>query len=210
MRGRLDHAWSPRRMRGTTPAHAGKTVCVTHAACSWSDHPRACGEDRWIHSGSSRCGGPPPRMRGRLSTLMSVLPFVGTTPAHAGKTASTLRQAPGPGDHPRACGEDEGYLRPATEGNGPPPRMRGRLRPTLSRIRRWRDHPRACGEDTTPQMQAAARWGPPPRMRGRPCALVLHDVAYRTTPAHAGKTGRRISARMSAGDHPRACGEDTR
>ena len=51
--------------------------------------------------------------------------------------------------------------------------------------------------------------GSPPRMRGKQRLARLHLGLGGITPAHAGKTPRRPFARQAAGDHPRACGENS-
>ena len=156
--------------------------------------------------------------------------MVGTTPAHAGKT---LRACPSPwksGDHPRACGEDTTYADQIAGVWGPPPRMRGRrcvraLRPgsrgttpahagktrTITRaLSIPSDHPRACGEDFVKTYSSAPDRGPPPRMRGRHRCRRGKSRRRGTTPAHAGKTSPIPCCWWPSGDHPRACGEDTR
>ena len=73
---------SPPRMRGKprgeirqtmqqriTPAHAGKT-CRCHIQFRQSpDHPRACGENTKVETGSGSYSGSPPRMRGKRSPV---------------------------------------------------------------------------------------------------------------------------------------------
>ena len=72
------HRGSPPRMRGKrkdgsgglkkwgiTPAHAGKTLTMTIAACSPRDHPRACGENPLSFAILLEQRGSPPRMRGK-------------------------------------------------------------------------------------------------------------------------------------------------
>ena len=67
MRGRPLRARVTLRASGTTPAHAGKTVCWFLRERDGGDHPRACGEDLAPISSSTAIMGPPPRMRGRLT-----------------------------------------------------------------------------------------------------------------------------------------------
>ena len=92
--------------------------------------------------------------------------MLGIIPARAGNRFCRLIQAPHPGDHPRACGEQaiiDGF---ENDYEGSSPRVRGTATPCVARIFRrgiiparagnrwprghgahvWWDHPRACGE----------------------------------------------------------------
>ena len=75
--------------------------------------------------------GSPPRMRGKLHTVLDALAPIGITPAHAGKTLTLHTRTIGTWDHPRACGENSDYSYPSTREQGSPPRMRGKLRRQL-------------------------------------------------------------------------------
>ena len=70
------------------------------------------------------------------------------------------------------------------------------------------DHPRACGENSMRLLYPKAKQGSPPRMRGKPGTAAPRKSGGRITPAHAGKTKNRCFKIFSAGDHPRACGEN--
>ena len=174
--------------------------------------------------------GPPPRMRGRLTQAPHLVPFAGTTPAHAGKTGYPATLASAIRDHPGACGEDWWPCPSIPRVWGPPPRMRGRqsgqiihrsrlgttpahagkTTSTWPRANATRDHPRACGEDCDFAFEDVELAGPPPRMRGRLVETSRTGQVHGTTPAHAGKTHISRSATFSLWDHPRACGEDFR
>ena len=72
------------------------------------------------------------------------------------------------------------------------------------------DHPRACGENTDTLFLSHLKNGSPPRVRGKRCGAFSFRALPRITPARAGKTCEmRISA-LTQGDHPRACGENSR
>ena len=90
---------SPPRMRGKrptkflrcgnlriTPADAGKTDFGLSYFVSFQDHPRGCGENRFLYMRRSLYRGSPPRMRGkhRAGFLWGAAPRI--TPADAGKT----------------------------------------------------------------------------------------------------------------------------
>ena len=74
---------------GITPAHAGKTNCRGSYHGRREDHPRACGKDPSPAKIQGFPLGSPPRMRERHGFFAPTQPFLGITPAHAGKT--TLR-----------------------------------------------------------------------------------------------------------------------
>ena len=69
------------------------------------------------------------------------------------------------------------------------------------------DHPRACGEKSGISEQFDMTTGSPPRMRGKVTVSKLEYKTLGITPAHAGKSLRRLIRSLIHGDHPRACGE---
>ena len=72
------------------------------------------------------------------------------------------------------------------------------------------DHPRACGENRCSSHGLHCRRGSPPRMRGKQRRREMRIGDLRITPAHAGKTFNKKPTFCCTGDHPRACGENTR
>ena len=137
----VEHVGSPPRMRGKrfyklitaasgriTPAHAGKTYASVSIPLIFEDHPRACGENRRYKTEVTAQRGSPPRMRGKLGSLLSNKLFSRITPAHAGKTICNLRLCKITKDHPRACGENAIYNLEMFYSPGSPPRMRGKLK----------------------------------------------------------------------------------
>ena len=113
MRGRRLRVCFALKALRTTPAHAGKTSRLRWREHCFGDHPRACGEDFASASAVSASTGPPPRMRGRRHQTARLPRLIGTTPAHAGKTSWEPCPARYEWDHPRACGEDNGWTVPA-------------------------------------------------------------------------------------------------
>ena len=73
--------------------------------------------------------------------------------------------------------------------------------------RRLRDHPRACGEHAVAPSLCEAGMGSSPRMRGTHVVYTHNLPPIGIIPAHAGNTSRGHSQRITAEDHPRACGE---
>ena len=106
MRGKQNGKKKRTRLRGITPAHAGKTVVVSYFQCVLRDHPRACGENKPIWDIAFLTIGSPPRMRGKRAHARQQGGNIRITPAHAGKTLYMLWHLPTSWDHPRACGEN--------------------------------------------------------------------------------------------------------
>ena len=131
-----------------TPAHAGNTT-MAMAEYAWTrDHPRACGEYCNIVRSADMCIGSPPRMRGILSCILSLILMSGITPAHAGNTLPGTASDSVVRDHPRACGEYNFERCKRAEDMGSPPRMRG-IRPfPLDLVRRMRITPAHAGNTT--------------------------------------------------------------
>ena len=149
------------------------------------------------------------------------------TPAYAGKSHFVTNFHLNRRDHPRVCGEKpiRAYVKIWNEGS--PPRMRGKektnkkawnsLRITPAYAGKseehapagvlHRDHPRVCGEKDHTYQQGLERMGSPPRMRGKVLEITAYPLCKGITPAYAGKSKPRRHGSLSAGDHPRVCGE---
>ena len=126
MRGKHPHPFPRRCTARITPAHAGKTLCEAPPAGAVPDHPRACGENRFLVQNTNSTCGSPPRMRGKLNERTNHLLHLRITPAHAGKTKCRLQSQGAAADHPRACGENMQGANAETNASGSPPRMRGK------------------------------------------------------------------------------------
>ncbi len=64
------------------------------------------------------------------------------------------------------------------------------------------------GEDNENPRQASPQFGSPPHARGRPGFEIRDTIAWRITPACAGKTASRKHSHHHISDHPRMRGED--
>ena len=117
-----------------TPADAGKTYVIGGQYESVWDHPRGCGENVPVLGIAAKLLGSPPRMRGKLSPVVSPARVTGITPADAGKTSITLRVPLFTTDHPRGCG------------GGSPPRMRGKPRRWCCEMFEYRITPADAGK----------------------------------------------------------------
>ena len=112
---------------GITPACAGKSASHGCGSRGWRDHPRVCGEKIQHPKYTTDKGGSPPRMRGKVTSGMLFLAFIGITPAYAGKRQMARKAGRTKPDHPRVCGE-----KPLPDPErifqvGSPPRMRGKV-----------------------------------------------------------------------------------
>ena len=125
------------------------------------------------------------------------------------------------------CGEKGKEWCMTDTGVGSPPRVRGKgtllfsIRPlvgitpacagkrmaALTTCGMGWDHPRVCGEKHFGQGPGLELVGSPPRVRGKGCILAGGVGAQGITPACAGKSPCRKSAKPAGGDHPRVCGE---
>ena len=73
----------------------------------------------------------------------------------------------------------------------------------------WRAHPRVCGENLMDGAIRSGKTGSSPRMRGKLAEMLTISASARLIPAYAGKTVCPHPAQLSAGAHPRVCGENS-
>ena len=213
--------------RRITPACAGKSLKLLLSAFRLQDHPRVCGEKAIVKSPSDKLKGSPPRVRGKGLLQMAGRSEPGITPACAGKRAMDALPSFPAGDHPRVCGEKAPRHLALCCILGSPPRVRGKARHLVrgavkrgitpacagkSRVivqlcMSTGDHPRVCGEKRTAARLPGLRSGSPPRVRGKASGPPRSSGPGGITPACAGKSLRTRCADLTAGDHPRVCGE---
>ena len=86
MRGKHPHNTQFIRIKGITPADAGKTSHCKFYFIKHKDHPRGCGENSAFMVEDELPVGSPPRMRGKQNRGDSAKVKIGITPADAGKT----------------------------------------------------------------------------------------------------------------------------
>ena len=167
-------------------------------------------------------------MRGKHERKEAQIRAARITPADAGKTYVRKKIRRDVEDHPRGCGENDGYTIDIVTAAGSPPRMRGkhgtygrkrqqrRITPAGAgktclegcfRQRHW-DHPRRCGENEGVYLFAPPKRGSPPQVRGKHNGLPMATIATRITPAGAGKTKTPYRTAGKEQDHPRRCGEN--
>ena len=86
MRGKLKKPAEDFKVKGITPAHAGKTDIESIQNAYNGDHPRACGENTPLGGNMITMPGSPPRVRGKRRAADGQARPRGITPACAGKT----------------------------------------------------------------------------------------------------------------------------
>ena len=106
MRGKLVRQVHHDFRRGITPACAGKTPANAECVDSGKDHPRVCGENRFLVIIQFSVLGSPPRVRGKPAKNVKTGAEERITPACAGKTEYDDREGEVIEDHPRVCGEN--------------------------------------------------------------------------------------------------------
>ena len=132
-------AGSPPRMRGKqsvyhgiyhqlgiTPADAGKTPFAQCYYSTHQDHPRRCGENRFVYRLVVHSSGSPPQVRGKHSSRVRSTVSYRITPAGAGKTSKPIALPLHMWDHPRRCGENMKQPSFMFYGLGSPPQVRGK------------------------------------------------------------------------------------
>ena len=88
MRGKAENACVTDEGNRITPAYAGKSYRYSFRKICNKDHPRLCGEKRFIKADHKTVPGSPPPMRGKAYVLIDVETGEGNTPAYAGKSQS--------------------------------------------------------------------------------------------------------------------------
>ena len=130
-RGKYSRCICPLFQPGITPACAGKIERVYHAVTWHRDHPRMRGENISTHGPHTVRIGSPPHARGKFVVRHNNPPFLGITPACAGKIATSHNKKYQVWDHPRMRGEN--CCRPISRisGGGSPPHARGKSVPAV-------------------------------------------------------------------------------
>ena len=126
MRGKAFAIWILPFPQRITPAYAGKRATRRADFFRRRDHPRVCGEKSFLMNSSRKKSGSPPRMRGKVPSMLPDTPFSGITPAYAGKSQRDRTGRQWLQDHPRVCGEKASLVAWWENNSGSPPRMRGK------------------------------------------------------------------------------------
>ena len=127
MRGKVPADSLRSRLRGITPAYAGKSGTFAMPQFTQQDHPRLCGEKpERSRLYPCREGSPPP-MRGKACVEVAKIHFERITPAYAGKRRCGQHSGLSLQDHPRLCGEKTSTIMRFGRKLGSPPPMRGKV-----------------------------------------------------------------------------------
>ena len=227
-RGKLPGKNDPRTGTGLIPAHAGKTDRYPRRHPRQPAHPRSRGKnvlevlEEGLHAGSSPLTREkrPRGARGRTACRL--------IPAHAGKTHCKDSYPWCAAAHPRSRGENARLGGPITSGPGSSPLTRGKRSYALSALilpwlipahagkthhrrrfgRCWQAHPRSRGENDEYRNYDPLHTGSSPLTRGKHGRRRDRSGARGLIPAHAGKTGLRLSTTPVCGAHPRSRGEN--
>ena len=206
-RGKVLRQIHERKLRGITPACAGKRMLRATMTYEKGDHPRMRGEKPACLFKRQPGQGSPPHARGKAVIFPVANIRLGITPACAGKRPSPTAYRVQSGDHPRMRGEKKSKIKRSLLATGSPPHARGKaavigchvthlgITPACAGkslygkyvIQNMKDHPRVCEEKLCGNVKGCIIVGSPPRVRGkavyRRCAFVLIGI----TPACAGK-----------------------
>ena len=215
---------------GIIPACAGSTVSWRIRRPPCRDHPRMCGEHNRGSSFGQSHKGSSPHVRGARQACDDALQESGIIPACAGSTAGLRRCLAGVRDHPRMCGEHNGWKDKAALYLGSSPHVRGARAGRLCGVPRsgiipacagstpsnttpratTRDHPRMCGEHADGNKTIQGAKGSSPHVRGALARRFASGSATGIIPACAGSTPMSPTGRGAMWDHPRMCGEHSR
>ena len=227
VRGTLQRRRCQRTIPGIIPACAGNTGSSSEKHSYGWDHPRVCGEHFYSRFGMLAEWLSSPRVRGTLRPQGRDAAGPGIIPACAGNTRTYAPSKPLTRDHPRVCGEHQGWQKRGRHTMGSSPRVRG----TQDRTGRHRhdpgiipacagntvvfsnecrfsqDHPRVCGEHIHQWSCALCLTGSSPRVRGTRALSCARVPRPGIIPACAGNTRPCGPRCCSPRDHPRVCGE---
>ena len=212
MRGKVADPVAKNQAARITPAYAGKSEKARNCVIFTGDHPRLCGEKKYIASVKDGDQGSPPPMRGKVHPLYLVPERCRITPAYAGKRQASSELLLSCRDHPRLCGEKRCHARCLMRRLGSPPPMRGKgifpkksqqkdgitpayagkRPPPLPTASSHEDHPRLCGEKYRVIALGVPSRGSPPPMRGKVLQEWQHLRCMGITPAYAGKSSCRM------------------
>ena len=194
------------------------------------DHPRGCGEKRFMRGGCPAFCGSSPRVRGEGALSAGEALDFGIIPAGAGRRPKCPDGLLPFKDHPRGCGEKRSRPSHGPFRRGSSPRVRGegahgaataassRIIPAgagrsvhgrvLSGFPR--DHPRGCGEKPFRAHRNTPAPGSSPRVRGEDHYYDSGLRAEGIIPAGAGSSEAEKKSHFEGEDHPRGCGEKGR
>ena len=131
---------------GLIPAHAGKTSKDSPGPLPAPAHPRSRGENPDRANSGVLSGGSSPLTRGKRVDDLFPEVTIGLIPAHAGKTAPTLKPGSISPAHPRSRGENLRARRLGACDPGSSPLTRGKRGEVLARLDAGRLIPAHAGK----------------------------------------------------------------
>ena len=90
MRGKVAQFGVTSMVQRITPAYAGKSASALQVSFYLEDHPRLCGEKRYMWLAHINNVGSPPPMRGKVLNHKRDGRTRGITPAYAGKSVALV------------------------------------------------------------------------------------------------------------------------
>ena len=155
-------------LRGIIPACAGNTFRLCSSSSSAWDHPRVCGEHEPGSYTARIFEGSSPRVRGTPDAVCRELRGGGIIPACAGNTFRPRSLFDNAWDHPRVCGEHQGYaIRPICR-SGSSPRVRGTPGVRHTPHMPFGIIPACAGNTSRRRRMTTSSRGSSPRVRGTP------------------------------------------
>ena len=229
VRGNRRRRSSGRAITGSIPACAGEPVSLPPAPARPWVYPRVCGGTLSMNSGTRRCIGLSPRVRGNPPGVWHDLTAPGSIPACAGEPGQLPLVLHRAEVYPRVCG---GTLRSSamhTLRYGLSPRVRGnhsisavnhpihRSIPAcagepiilLGAIGVGAVYPRVCGGTAGASRPRLRRTGLSPRVRGNLSCCSASDCTGRSIPACAGEPTPSLPKWRCTRVYPRVCGGTT-
>ena len=120
----IRHGFAASRGR-TIPTRVGRTHRPAGSVSRTSDHPHACGENRYHRVIAHVWCGPSPRVWGEPPAFQVIAEDVRTIPTRVGRTIVLRCSYAVIADHPHACGENNVNNAIARPETGPSPRVWG-------------------------------------------------------------------------------------
>ena len=211
---------------GSIPACAGSPSPSTCFSATEEVYPRVCGVTYNAATGSARCCGLSPRVRGHLSCPRPSQGRSGSIPACAGSPGKATGVGGSSRVYPRVCGVTGNSFEPDDDLPGLSPRVRGHLgadvevvtgigsipacagSPANGRLSyaRGEVYPRVCGVTLGAEARPPIRRGLSPRVRGHPVPTLSVLAGARSIPACAGSPCPNCSDRLAKRVYPRVCG----
>ena len=188
-RGKVLRQIHERKLRGITPACAGKRMLRATMTYEKGDHPRMRGEKPACLFKRQPGQGSPPHARGKAVIFPVANIRLGITPACAGKSRTGSTHDRCGRDHPRMRGEKTPRQICSETGRGSPPHARGKAH-RQARCQNDAGITPACAGKRSEARLRSAPPGDHPRMRGEKLSFVVIIESRQGSPPHARGKGQ--------------------